>query len=148
MSTAMTFDPNDPRWTAYAFDELNASERAAADAEVQTNADAQQFVTELRRTAEILRTVLKAEAMPALGKQKLQANIDMAGEPITAATQPVVDATEQRKTVVRALPPEQRSSIRREWIWLGIGSTVAAAIVVAVVLPAINPAREAVTRNA
>ncbi len=41
----MKFDPNDPRWTAYAFDELSAGERAAAEVEFQTNVDAQQLVS-------------------------------------------------------------------------------------------------------
>jgi anti-sigma factor RsiW len=59
----MKFDPNDPRWTAYAFDELNDGERAAIESELKANTDAQQFVAELRRTGEILRAALSAEKL-------------------------------------------------------------------------------------
>ncbi len=135
----MKFDPNDPRWTAYAFDELNAGERAAADAELQTNLEAQRFVNELRQTAEVLRAAMKSEAAPGLGEENRQAILARASDPIGTAIQRAVNATEQRRAVMRSLSPEHRSSSRRKWIWLGIGGTVAAAILIAVVLPAINP---------
>ena len=102
----MKFDPNDARWTAYAFDELSASERAAADVELQTNAGAQQFVAELRRTAEVLRAALKSETAPELGDKQRQAVLAVANnrpvpnDQIAAATLPTLNATEQRRTVM------------------------------------------------
>jgi Ca-activated chloride channel homolog len=44
---------------------------------------------------------------------------------------------------MRALPPDKSSSSRRKWLWLGIGGAIAATVVVAMLLPAINSAREA-----
>jgi Ca-activated chloride channel homolog len=138
----MKFDPNDPRWTAYAFDEVNAGERAAIEAELQANTDAQRFVTELRRTGDFLRAALKSEAAPGLGEENRQAILDVAGDPIAAATQPAVNATEQRRAVMRSLPTDYGRPSRRKWIWIGTGGAVAAAVLFAIFLPAINSARD------
>ena len=44
----MSFDPEDPRLTAYALGELDESERQAIAAEIDDHPEALQFVEELR----------------------------------------------------------------------------------------------------
>src|SRR5262245_30599602 len=46
----MTFDPNDPRLTAYVLGELDPSERPEIEAMLETTAEGRQAVEEIRRT--------------------------------------------------------------------------------------------------
>src|SRR5688500_15291818 len=62
----MKLDVNDPKWTAYAFGELDAEERAAVEAELRLNPTARQLVTELQRTGELLKGALAKESVARL----------------------------------------------------------------------------------
>ena len=53
----MNLDLNDPKWTAYAFGELDVEERAAVEAELRDNPERQQFVSELVRLGQTMRHV-------------------------------------------------------------------------------------------
>jgi Ca-activated chloride channel family protein len=55
---------NDPRLTAYALGELEGDERAAVEAELQTDAAARVAVDEIRATVRQLEAALAAEPMP------------------------------------------------------------------------------------
>jgi anti-sigma factor RsiW len=58
-------DPNDPRLTAYALDELDGEERARVAAAVASDPSLQAAVDEIRATAGQLTAALKAEPLPA-----------------------------------------------------------------------------------
>ena len=63
----MNIDPNDPRLTAYALNELDEAERAEVAALVEQSEDARRIVEEIRATAELLTTELQNE--PVAGGQ-------------------------------------------------------------------------------
>jgi Ca-activated chloride channel family protein len=69
----MTFDPDDPRLTAYALGELEARERAEVEAWLEEEPDARRSVDELRCLARLLGTLLRAEASPGLGAEQKRA---------------------------------------------------------------------------
>lgn len=62
----MKITPDDPRLTAYALGELDKSERAAIEAELEKSFVLQRAVEEIRETAALLKKNLAAEEMPGL----------------------------------------------------------------------------------
>jgi Ca-activated chloride channel homolog len=64
-----TFDPDDPRLTAYALGELDASEVPAVEAQLARCADSRRAVEEVRVTARLLAESLQAEPSPGLGPE-------------------------------------------------------------------------------
>ena len=62
----MTFDPEDPRLTAFALDELEPGDRAEIEALVQKDPEARAFVDGIRETARVLDEDFRREAMLAL----------------------------------------------------------------------------------
>jgi anti-sigma-K factor RskA len=60
----MSFNSEDPRITAYIFDELDASERTAFEAEIRSSDELRRAIDGTRRTLSALEVELKAE--PAL----------------------------------------------------------------------------------
>jgi Ca-activated chloride channel homolog len=60
----MNFNPHDPKYTAYVLGELDADERAAIDAEVNTNPQAAALVAEIRAATEQIFTALQTEPLP------------------------------------------------------------------------------------
>jgi Tol biopolymer transport system component len=60
----MSFDPTDPKWTAYVSDELDASEVAAVEREIESSPEAQEAVAGLRRVAVLLPLAL--DNLPAI----------------------------------------------------------------------------------
>lgn len=57
----MTFDPNDPRLTAYALGELDGDDQKAVASLISENDQARQFIDETRRLAGLLSESLRAE---------------------------------------------------------------------------------------
>jgi Ca-activated chloride channel family protein len=57
----MTFDPNDPRLTAYVLDEIEPSQRPEIEELLETSAEARQAVEEIRRTVGWLTDQLREE---------------------------------------------------------------------------------------
>src|ERR1700759_3330352 len=62
----MNYEPDDPRLTAYALDELNESERREMDAHLLEDPEARRVVDEIRTASELLSAELKKESAPKL----------------------------------------------------------------------------------
>ncbi|CAN5716913.1 hypothetical protein BH23PLA1_BH23PLA1_24280 [soil metagenome] len=62
----MTFDPEDPRLTAFALGELEEADRLAVEAILAEAPEARQYVQEIEATSRILSEHLGAESIPAL----------------------------------------------------------------------------------
>src|SRR5690348_11899067 len=65
----MTYDPNDPRLTAYALGELDESDRPAIQAQVAECAESRRVVEEVRDTARLLTQQLQKEPSPGLDRE-------------------------------------------------------------------------------
>jgi hypothetical protein len=66
MTALTTFDPNDPRLTAYALSELDEQRSAKWTPLVDASPAMRDDVTQIRHFAELLRAELKSEPMPTL----------------------------------------------------------------------------------
>src|SRR3954451_13223395 len=62
----MTFNPDDPKYTAYVLDELSEADRAAIEAELLANPQAAALVRDIRITANELAGAFKTESLPQL----------------------------------------------------------------------------------
>ena len=122
----MTFDQNDPKWTAYAFDELDGDQRAAIEAELRANADGERFVNELRQTGELLKSARSSEPTAAL-------TADQRGELVGGGPSRAGNA--QPGVTLPPSPPRVRN--RRRWI-AALGAIAASVVVGAVLLPPIK----------
>ena len=60
----MKINPEDPRLTAYALNELEPGERATVEAELNNNPECREAVEEIRRAAGLLSRELAAEPCP------------------------------------------------------------------------------------
>ena len=69
----MSFDMNDPRITAYVFDELSKPDRAAFEAEMQASEKLRQAVEETRKTVDALSSELKSEPGMSLSDEQQEA---------------------------------------------------------------------------
>ncbi len=69
----MPFDANDPRLTAYALDELDGDDRDAVEVLLAEDAEARQFVNDVRATARLLTEHLQHEPAPCLTMQHKEA---------------------------------------------------------------------------
>jgi len=69
----MNFDPNDPRLTAFALDELVGGERAEVEALLGQSAEGHRYVEEVRAYARLLTEILCAEPSPGLSLEHRQA---------------------------------------------------------------------------
>ena len=58
----MSIDRDNPKWTAYVLGELDASERAALESELESSEEAREFVQELRLAASMMKDGLAAHA--------------------------------------------------------------------------------------
>src|SRR3989442_4469272 len=57
----MNINPDDPKWTAYVLGEMDESDRAALESELECSAEAREFVEELRLAATLMKEKLAAE---------------------------------------------------------------------------------------
>lgn len=69
----MTFDPNDPRLTAFALGELDDTERPEIEAQIASCADSRKYVEEIRAMARILSDQLQTEPAPGLNTHQREA---------------------------------------------------------------------------
>ncbi|MCA1685087.1 MAG: hypothetical protein LC745_03715 [Planctomycetia bacterium] len=76
----MPFDPNDPRLTAFALDELDDADRLAVEAQLAGCAESRRYVEEVRETARLLTEQLRQEPAPGLTPEHRQA-IEVGLEP-------------------------------------------------------------------
>src|SRR5215475_3041041 len=58
----MSIDRDNPKWTAYVLGELDASERAALESELESSEEAREFVQELRLAASMMKDGLAVHA--------------------------------------------------------------------------------------
>src|SRR5215467_10621448 len=58
----MNIDRDNPKWTAYVLGELDASERAAVESELESSEEAREFVQELRLAASMMKDGLAVHA--------------------------------------------------------------------------------------
>src|SRR5262249_61716578 len=58
----MSIDRDNPKWTAYVLGELDASERAALELELESSEEAREFVQELRLAASMMKDGLAVHA--------------------------------------------------------------------------------------
>ncbi|HEV3165631.1 MAG TPA: VWA domain-containing protein [Isosphaeraceae bacterium] len=69
----MTYDPNDPRLTAYALDELDDADRPDVEAQLAACAESRRTVDDIRATAQLLSQQLHREPSPGLTAIHFQA---------------------------------------------------------------------------
>ena len=62
----MSFDANDPRWTAYVLGELSDEDRAEVEATLQADGEARQLVESIGATADLLTSELSGQPVPSL----------------------------------------------------------------------------------
>src|SRR5262249_25664172 len=131
----MNFNPDDPKWTAYVLGEMEESDRAALELELESSAEAREFVEELRFTASIMKEGL--------------------------ATATVSGLTPEQQTMVRVSAcsrPEPRKPFK-QWlsmhatptVWAAAGLVAASLLVAVIVVPSFLRSRQAppsVTLNA
>src|SRR5438132_941697 len=113
----MNFNPDDPKWTAYVLGEMKESDRAAVELELESSAEAREFVEELQLAASLMKEGLAAET--------------------------VLGLTPEQQTMVRASAGSRRESRNPFKRWLSMPATptvwaaaglVAASLLVAVTL--------------
>ncbi len=133
----MTFDPNDPRLTAFALDELEGEDRAAVEAQLAECEESRKYVEEIRETARLLTDQLHQETAPGLTADHRIA-IEAGIEPASSDHRSIAS---QPTPVV--LPLAHRSGIR----WVPLLTFAAAAsifgLAVTLLLPGFQSAREA-----
>src|SRR5579864_5466712 len=113
----MTYDPNDPRLTAYVLGELDEAERKAVEAQLAECAESRGSVEEIRTTAELLAAQLRKEPSPGL-------------------------SLEQREAIERQLvKPRRKVSIR--WVSFAVAASLLIGAVGLMALPSIQHSRKA-----
>jgi Ca-activated chloride channel family protein len=136
----MKLDMNDSKWTAYAFGELDAEERAVVEAELRANPEAQQLVSELQKTGEFLKSALAREPV-----------VELTGEQRAALAAAVSDSATSESAIgsasVAVSPPSPSGRHRRRWVAV-LGVLAASGLIAAVLVPAMQRAREASSRVA
>ena len=123
----MSFDAEDPKWTAYVLDELSADERCVIAQELAESADARQLVAEIRETTGLLAGELQGEPVFQLAADQRAAIEELAGEKVSVAMRP-----------------------KRRWRRLSLSLAVAATLLLAVgvlLVPSIKMSREVARRN-
>jgi Ca-activated chloride channel homolog len=101
-----TYDPNDPRLTAFALGELEENERSAVEAQLATCAESRAAVEEIRAAARLLEDELRQETSPGL-------------------------APEQRSAIEGSLT-QPRRPVGRVWIQLALAASVVLCVGLAV----------------
>jgi Ca-activated chloride channel homolog len=79
----MTFNPDDPKYTAYVLGELSDAERAEVDAEVQNDSRVAALVTEIQAMTLSLAQELNAEPLLALAKDQREKIVAAGNKPAT-----------------------------------------------------------------
>ncbi len=78
----MTFNPDDPKYTAYVLGELNDVERAAVDAELHADPRVAALVAEIQTMTQSLAQELRSEALPTPKKNQREEILAAANTPI------------------------------------------------------------------
>src|SRR5436309_963421 len=123
----MNFNPDDPKWTAYVLGEMKESDRAALELELESSAEAREFVEELQLAASLMKEGLAAET--------------------------VLGLTPEQQTVVRASAGSRRESrnpFKRRLsmpatptVWAAAGLVAASLLVAVTLAPSFLRSRQA-----
>lgn len=129
--TKPSFNPDDPRLTAFVLGELDDLEHAEIQNLISSSGDARQFVDDLRSTIDVLSDGLQAEPAPSLTEQQRAALAQAAGVPVVASGADVSGIREE---------PEEpaSSSMSRRSLLSGLVATVVTMGIVVAVLPEIS----------
>jgi hypothetical protein len=123
----MSFNPEDPKWTAYVLDELDAVERATIEQELADSTEARQLIAEIRETIGLLSSELQAEPIFKLAANQRTAIEEHVKPPVTIAASP-----------------------KRSWRQWSLNLAVAATLLLALgalLIPKVQMARESARRN-
>src|SRR5437879_5552124 len=123
----MNFNPDDPKWTAYVLGEMNESDRAALELELESSAEAREFVEELRFAVSIMKEGLAAEAV--LG--------------LTPEQQTMVRASAGSRSKSRNPFERWLSMHRSPFVWSAAGVAAASLLVAVMVVPSLLRSRQA-----
>src|SRR4051812_35089311 len=115
----MTFNPDDPKWTAYVLGELEDAERAEMESLLESSEEARGYVEELR------------VATGALEHELRELNVEMAAS--------LTDA--QRAAIQNGAGADNIRWFRQPQAWLG-GLAVAATILIAIAIPSVWKAQK------
>ena len=118
--TNPSFNPDDPRLTAFVLGELDDADRAAVKQLLEASPEARAFVDDLQDTIGVLRDELSSEPAPALTDEQ------------RAALQDAAESTEPDETVTET---RQTRTHSRRALLAGTIATVAALSIVVAVLP-------------
>ncbi|MEW4570163.1 YfbK domain-containing protein [Tautonia sp. JC769] len=123
----MTFDPDDPKLTAFALGELDEADRRSVESLLASSPEAARFVAEVRETAALLSDTLRKEPMPGLSivqRLDLDARIGAVGPPSTSLSLP--EPTTSRRFPVRRALVAVAASVFLAMSGFGIGVLVTA----------------------
>ncbi|MBI1314443.1 DUF3520 domain-containing protein [bacterium] len=126
--TNPSFNPDDPRLTAFVLGELDAADRAAVEELLESSSEARTFVDDLQGTIGILRDELSAEPAPALTNEQ-RAALQRTAESVSDA------ASVDNQGAVATRPAAATGTHSRRGLLVGMVATVAALAVVVAVLP-------------
>ena len=133
----MTFDPNDPRLTAFALNELDGEDRAAVETLLAECEESRKYIEEVRETARLLTDQLHKESAPGLTADHRMA-IEAGIEPVHAENGLIASLP---APVV--LPPVRWNGIRGVPILTFAVAASILGLTVGLLLPAFQKAREA-----
>jgi Ca-activated chloride channel family protein len=116
----MTFDPQDPQWTAYVLGELDGAEWAVVEQRLETSPTLRQFVAELRKTLDQVNAAIQAEPSAQMTAEQRERVLTEIVKPELA--QPVeFDGKRSRNT---------RPSRRRRLAFLALAASLLVALMV------------------
>jgi len=125
-------EDREAQWTAYALDQLKGEEKDAVQRELHDDAEARQFVEQIRALAGHVQAARRREPLPAASSELRQRIVEEIQE------KEVVMSEANRPRPSQPTPPR-----RRRWspVLTAACSFLAGGIVIALILPAIEPPR-------
>ena len=131
----MTFNPDDPKWTAYVLGELEDAERAEMDSLLESSEEARAYVEELRVATGALEHELKVD----LAEKKF-------GFPPEINAALATSLTDAQRAAIQAAAGAANTANNIRWFrqpqaWLG-GLAVAAMILIAISIPSVWKAQK------
>ncbi|MBN1590215.1 MAG: von Willebrand factor type A domain-containing protein [Pirellulales bacterium] len=123
---------SEARWTALALGQLQGDEKEAVEREVHDDAEAQAFIAEIRALAEHVQAARRDEPLPAASSELRQRIVEE-----------IEDKEIAMSETSHPRPSEPTPPRRRRWspVLTAVCSFLAGCIVVALILPALEPPR-------
>ncbi len=108
----MSFNPEDPKWSAYVLGELDEAARRELEAELADSDEARRFVDELRRTIELVSAQLRTEPCPASASSIIPIEPAPVGEALAAANGSQPDSAELQPAGMESVVAEDEADYR------------------------------------